>query len=78
MEVFNWILVDKETKLFIWGHKSVTKPLFGNNGKETATHDKLEYIDYRKDGEPQELPEWFVDTESTPAKWNGKELVKDE
>jgi hypothetical protein len=84
MDLFNWILIDKETQHLIWGHKSVTRPMFGNNGKEKEAHDKLEYIDYRTNTgtgkapiwEGRELPEWLTD--DTPAKWNGKELVKDE
>ena len=86
--MFYWILVRKEDNSLVWGHKSKTKPLFGNNGKETEESDVYEYIDYTDDeGNPQELPEdWNTETIDPETGeitrpvyiWDGKELVKDE
>jgi predicted dithiol-disulfide oxidoreductase (DUF899 family) len=37
--------------------------------------DLYEWVDITKDGQPVDLPEWFIDPETTPAKWNGYALL---
>jgi hypothetical protein len=56
---YNWILCDTtDTNRFIFGHKSSTKPLFGNNGNETDTHDSLEFFDYRENTGTEDDPKY--------------------
>ncbi len=47
--IWNWILVDKKSKVFIFGHKAIEKPKYGNNGKEKDSHDKLEWVAWGKE-----------------------------
>ena len=50
--IYTWILIDKKTGKFYMGHRAVEKPVFGNNGKDTKTHDKLDWIEWNKELPP--------------------------
>lgn len=50
--VCEWILIDKKTGEVCNYHNAKEKPVFGNNGKETKTNEKHEWVSWR-----QELPE---------------------
>jgi len=56
-EKYSWLLCDTtDNNRFIFGHKAITKPMFGNNKSKTDTNDELEYFDYRINSGTEETP----------------------